>query len=231
MNISSLQKGLVLHLPLDKTSFNPSNYRFTDVARGNHGTGHGTQLGSASPGFQADRMGQLVRATPFNGTDDYVDCGNDPSLNITDEITISVWAKCTNPVSTSRIYGKSTSVDRSFRAFISSNNFTFKVEVGGVDKGASVLNSIVNTNEWYHIVGIYDGTNIKAYVNTVETIGDAATGDINTSADDLNVGVYSWSGKASYFNGFIADVRIYNRALTSQERTLLHESYRPKVIA
>ena len=46
---------------------------------------------SGSPNL--DATGQIDGADAFDGTDDYVSCGNDASLNITDTITISAWVK------------------------------------------------------------------------------------------------------------------------------------------
>jgi len=40
--------------------------------------------------------GQVNKALSFDGSNDYVDCGNDESLNITDKITIEAWVKLAN---------------------------------------------------------------------------------------------------------------------------------------
>jgi hypothetical protein len=44
-------------------------------------------------GGTTDAIGQVDGADDFAGDDDYVDCGNDSSLDVTDAITIEAWAK------------------------------------------------------------------------------------------------------------------------------------------
>jgi len=51
----------------------------------------GTKLAVGRPANTAS--GQIDGAQVFDGTNDYVNCGNDTSLDITDAITIEVWVK------------------------------------------------------------------------------------------------------------------------------------------
>jgi len=77
MKLSSLQKGLVLHLPLDQESYNPTTKRVTDKsAYGNHGTS------ANASSFTIDRMGQSDRAMVFDGDDDQINIPHDDSLNL-----------------------------------------------------------------------------------------------------------------------------------------------------
>ena len=55
--------------------------------KGNDGEIHGAQWVG----------GKFGEALEFNGVSDYVDCGNDASLNITDEITVAAWIKIPQP--------------------------------------------------------------------------------------------------------------------------------------
>ena len=73
----------------------------------------------------------------------------------------------------------------------------------------------VAANQWYHIVGVFDGKNLYIYVNggkygTVSCIG------MSPSSMDLTIGKYA-AGQLAYWNGNISMVRIYNRALTDAE--------------
>jgi hypothetical protein len=70
-------------------------------------------------------------------------------------------------------------------------------------------------NNWYHAVGTYDGSNVKLYVNSVLQLTTAST----TTPARSNLGIYlmrRWD-TADYFGGSLNTVKIYNRALTSQE--------------
>ena len=227
--LGTLQKGLVLHLPLDEQSFNPATKRFTDKsAYNNHGIGNGTQLGSATPGFQADRMGQANRAAPFNGTDDYISCGNVVSLKPTETVTIEAWVKV-NESKIQFIGGTGNTATQGYFIHWEAGRYTFNLGNGTVR--AQAIGPSHPLLVRIHTVGTYDGANIRMYTNGVlrDTVG--ITGAIDyTGIYNTYIGQMSSLHPDRYLNGSIAEVRIYNRALSQQEITLLYESYRPKMI-
>ena len=87
--------------------------------------------------------------------------------------------------------------------------------VCGFGDGSSFYNVSINTpttNTWHHIVGTYDGTTLKFYLDGVlaTSSGIVATPYQNTS--DLNV-----IQTAYPIDGRVANARVYNRALTATE--------------
>lgn len=71
---------------------------------------------------------------------------------------------------------------------------------------------------WNHLVGTYDGSNIKFYINGGSAwCTTAHTGGLGTSINTTG----TWIGRkwdaATYLNGSIATARVYNRALTQAE--------------
>ena len=236
MEISSLQKNLVGHWSLSKESYNPATHRFTDKALQNHGTGNGTQLGG-SPTFQADHMGQLLRAAPFNGTDDYIDCGNDASLDITDEITLSVWVKfgATQSETFSTIIGKWETAlnERAYWLFYRSTapiGFEFMLSSDGITYNNFCNSAPSAYDVWTHVVATYDGTTMKLYENDI--LKDSLITSITIHSEPTKEVCIGGRKDAvdRVFDGDISEVRIYNRAINQDERTLLYESYRPKIL-
>jgi hypothetical protein len=78
-------------------------------------------------------------------------------------------------------------------------------------------NGSVPDNRWSHLVGTYDGTTCRAYVNGIQIDSWAQTGTIpdatyyvGTYGGGLTDGVHN-------FDGNIETARIYNRGLTHQE--------------
>jgi hypothetical protein len=68
---------------------------------------------------------------------------------------------------------------------------------------------------WYHIVGTYDGTNLKLYINNVLT----QTAASSTASASSSAGIRfmrRWDS-GDYWGGYLAIVRIYNRALSATE--------------
>ncbi len=90
--------------------------------------------------------------------------------------------------------------------------------------GAAVTMEL-STDQWYHVVGVYDGTNIKIYVNGVERATSVFTSTPrgNTNPDiPLTFGARA-DGVSGYWNyqGSIDEAAVYTTAL-SPERILAH---------
>jgi hypothetical protein len=69
-------------------------------------------------------------------------------------------------------------------------------------------------NQWVHIAGTYDGQTQRLYVNGRLVSAEQQAGLIDPSNGKLRIGGNS-GGEA--FEGYIDDVRIYNRALGANE--------------
>ena len=80
----------------------------------------------------------------------------------------------------------------------------------------------INTNKWYHVVSVYDGSNIYFYVNG----SFSSSGSIGAEPQESNYNIWigdSFTGLGN-FNGSLDDVRIYNRALSASEVSQLYNS-------
>jgi len=153
----------------------------------------------------------------FDGVDDYVDAGNAASLNITNAITVSTWVK---PKMSAGLFQHIVS------KFGDTNQNGYLLQYQASDqKIYFVLRNIavynVGTNSavsenWYHVVGVFDGTNLNIYLNGIKQAA-TTTGSIgNHSAIPLKIGMMGESN-INPFNGSINEVRIYNRALSAAE--------------
>jgi hypothetical protein len=64
----------------------------------------------------------------------------------------------------------------------------------------------------------FDGSTFNIYSNGIKTASYAQNGDINSSTGILQIGGYNASFNAQeYFNGYISEFIIFNRALTDEE--------------
>jgi hypothetical protein len=73
---------------------------------------------------------------------------------------------------------------------------------------------------WYHIVGTYDGSKIRFYLNGIAVDSSSYTGQMTDSGQNLFFGKYGNSN--NYLPGSISEIRIYNRALSPAEITTLY---------
>jgi hypothetical protein len=203
-----------------------AEYLFSGSADDTSGNGNdGTVNGAA---LTTDRFGNTDKAYSFDGTGDYIDCGNDSSLDITEFITMSCWFL----VDSTEKYDDTPTIISKHEAagygiYVASNNPVCQVNLH-VDGGWRVVesNNTVNEEEWIHAVGVFDGSTIKLYINNV--LQDDAyniSSTISSSSVNLVIGANPTgsgidSNKA--FHGKIDDVRIYNRALTTSEIDALY---------
>ena len=95
-------------------------------------------------------------------------------------------------------------------------NYLINHPYGGFTQGSTVL----STNTWYQVVITYDGTtNHAVFINGVQVgISSGATSrTLNTSNTPIYIGTSSLNWGA--FNGKIAAIRVYNRALSLSDVT------------
>jgi hypothetical protein len=95
-----------------------------------------------------------------------------------------------------------------------SNTFRFRITAGGSDVNvADISTHLLNT--WYNVVGSYDGSNMKIYVNGVLKNTVAQTGTLATNAVTAKIGTFQ--GTNYNLTGRVSNISIYNRALTATE--------------
>lgn len=71
-----------------------------------------------------------------------------------------------------------------------------------------------NYNNWFNLVGVYDGANASIYLNGNLVVGPTAK-SWSTVAGNAQIGRQTSSG--DYWSGNIAQVSVYNRDLTASE--------------
>ncbi|HDM35727.1 MAG TPA: LamG domain-containing protein [Candidatus Syntrophoarchaeum butanivorans] len=181
----------------------------------NHGTIHGATWSS----------GYLH----FDGSNDYVSIPDNDSLEPQDAITLAAWVKWERDPSTGHRWANIISKygDNQYLLQHNVNNQYFEVAVR-TDRGRSYTWSSTEPQQgvWYHVAGVYDGSEVIIYVNGTRESSRGLTGNITTSSSPVNLGRRAWTGDR-YFNGVIYDARIYCRALTPSEIQALASSPPP----
>jgi hypothetical protein len=181
---------------------------------GNHGNFGGNPQWVA--GYDGD-------ALEFDGTGDFLDCGDNPSLEIPGAVSITAWIKVGNLGIDQKIGGNQDGTNGGFKMGIFSNN---KVEFEiRSSSNSPTLNRNVNggtelvENVWYHVAGVYsqeDGY-IRTYVNGNLDRQLATTEELGASPGTFYLGCEPFNTGSNNFNGAMDDVRLYNKALTQDE--------------
>ena len=198
--------ALVGHWQLDSNANDSSGY-------GNHGTLNG------NPQWVAGIVG--TAALDFNGTNDYVDCGADSSLDITDEITIAAWVKIDVFEYWDGIVTKGIEQSPYAMQMWGDGSLRFAANwdspAGGSGGGTWNSNSKMVAGEWVHAAISYDGSTIRFYIDggpdSLEVTAALTFGIVDQS---LILGC-DFPGGDEYFDGVMDDVRIYDYALSDGE--------------
>jgi len=230
---SASSNGLVGYWKFDESSGTSAS---DSGGNGNTGTlknGTTTCYGGDCPNWI---NGKYDKAIKFDGVNDYVDCGNDSSLIISDYITIEAWIKpqpnqeyCWDGKKGN--YGVAASVNN----YTGSTIWSWQLRYGapttcylgfqfnGNPEGAKwvTVGQNLTAGEWYHVVGTFNGTHIKSYLNGTLIETDQISAISTNPNNKILIGNEGW---ANYFNGTIDEVKIYNRVLTADEIRTEYES-------
>ena len=190
------------------------------------------------------KAGRIGQALEFDGVNDWVDMGAAPTVRNFSQYTASMWFNLSGIDAdnvTSTLYWESINV---------SSNVRFKLMVNGVGNAYGVqdnsltfrfrdtdaatpinINSthdIIKLNTWHHAVAVFDSINDVQYLyldgslvasgsNVVSTVSNTAP------ADTIKIGQEGAVAGDESTIGLIDDVRIYNRALSSDEIKRLYK--------
>lgn len=162
--------------------------------------------------------GKIGKALEFDGIDDYVDCGNNMSLDITGAITIEAWVKFTDVSQEyQHILEKGPYGKGGFRIFWNYKGTPHKFYFAtsdGTEHGGYTSRKILQNNVWYHIACVDTLSEVYFYLNAQRETLYSGTHTITETPYNLYIGKRS---NRNFFNGTIDDVRIYSRALTESE--------------
>jgi hypothetical protein len=162
--------------------------------------------------------GAVGEALDFDGVDDYVDCGNDDSLNITDEITIEFWIYPRENVQNRHVVSKGEWAAGGYwvQHADPGNVGGIYFYLDGVYQSFIVPAGSSELNNWHHFMLTYDGSAVKSYKNGVLLNEAPATGKINEKDANFMISRYS-AVDLHHIDGIIDEVRVYNRGLNEEE--------------
>jgi len=200
-NTSIVRDGLVLYLD----AANIKSYLGSGTSAIDLSTVKNNGILVSGTSFSTDNRGSFV----FDGTDDRIDCNN-PGL--AQRVTISSWIRCTNVAGSNNIVSKNGPYFMRIVGSVVKFNILTSVGSWLFQNGTTTLSN----NIWYNLTMVYDGSFLKGYINSNLEFSTAKTGDIQSNAA-LYVGYTPAGGEQAGFNGNIAQVLIYHKALTSEE--------------
>ena len=222
--VPPLQVGLVAWYPFDGNASDMSG-------NGNHGTVNGATLST-------DRHGQTTNAYSFDGENDFIDLNNPSILGTTNNFSIIAWVRS----GTGSIYGEFNAASGNTRNYfyITSGNrlgMDQYFPTGGAVNSLE-LSELNQTNSWNQVGYTRAEANWSFFANgELMNLGSNSENYSGSTPDLGYIGAraYTYGGYSAgvkdFFTGSIDDIRIYDRALSTEEVSALYRLESPNHFA
>jgi hypothetical protein len=164
----------------------------------------------------------------------YVDLGNTYLLAGQTNASISFWLKTFNTITVSNeltpYCERATSGNDIFKIELQSTGrlrFTYRDTANTLNQLSSSTSRVLNDNEWHHVVLTKSGTAITLYVDgRVDFTGTLTATDTLTNANQrVRIGGDAQDSNVYYGGRIAADFKLYRRALSSEEVTMLYNQF------
>ena len=163
-------------------------------------------------------------ALRFNSGEAYVDCGNTPSLDLTDAVTLAVW-----------FYPETSIVGKGFGGVFGKEIGSYCLSYTGkcwfhVPSGADHDGTLsVSPFSWHHIVATFDGKRAKLYVDgKLQSVRPSTVDKLPHGGNFYLRYPATWLTVEPEYKCMLDDGRVYNRALSEQQ---VKELYKTEVKA
>jgi hypothetical protein len=215
----ALSEGEILYLagerpaPVDPGSDGlVAYYELENDANDSSGNGlDGTIVGE--PVFVEGAVGMGLQ---LDGVDDYVDLGNDPLFDLTEQVTLSVWVNTQDIGNTENNpwLGKG---DTSYmiKGHREGNQIEFFIYDGGWNVAHADVGAEFN-GEWHHAAGTFDGEQLIIYVDGNVAVTSEYVGGIAPSTYNVAIGTNT-QASGRFSESIFDEAMIYNRALSEGE--------------
>ncbi|MGI8589170.1 MAG: LamG-like jellyroll fold domain-containing protein [Chloroflexia bacterium] len=180
----------------------------------------GVSLGA--PGPLASNTGAAMN---FDGSTGYVRITETEALNLTGDLTVEAWVKpaALNKTTQAVVHngGGGGATGWQYRLGLTSYNFwRGTVFVGGMNYTVTA-HSAPSTDHWSYLVMTRSGNTLALYVDGIEDTERTVDGALNSSSSGILAIGRTGGVDLDYFNGSIAEVAVYDKAL-SQARVFEH---------
>ena len=144
----------------------------------------------------------------------------------THENTIIVWAK-TNALNQNGFWFEKGSVNTQYSLFQEGGNIVYRTihTDGGTNSQSTTTSSYLNTSDYFQVAGTYNKLQKITYVNGVAVTTNSESRPLAFNSNGVYIGQHS---SGYYYNGNIAIVQVYNRALSAAEIAENYNKYKSR---
>ncbi len=181
------------------------------VAKDSSGHGNNGTL-NGGPQWVSGYSGGALK---FDGIDDYLDCGKDPSLDLT-AWTIAFWVNVAQNKDYNAFVVKGLDAAENYEVLgFANGSMHFPIAMaGGTRTYVNSAAGVIVAGEWAHFAYTYSSTTgRRLYKDGSLVYSDAPSGTPQPSTEPLTIG--NERPMTRFTDGTMDDVRIYNRVLTA----------------
>lgn len=172
-------------------------------------------------------LGASTHSLLLDGADDRMECGDVPGISSVTAFSVSLWFRTSSTTTTEYIIsavGSGGDFYDGFNVYLAGPSMQASLAVGngGTAYDGAKNTTTVNDDAWHHMVGVMNGSTYTVYVDG-STVGSTGVGNATISTTpsscggDLKIGARFDDNNTYAFNGYVDDVALFNRALTSSE--------------
>ena len=178
-------------------------------------TNHNDATSSGSMTSADQVNGKIDGSLDFDGSNDELQCGNAPSLQITTELTIEAWVKPSVTSIYAGIAGKCAANNgNNYRGYSiqkhdTTNKYRFAIGAGSTLDTNCVSNSAYTDTNWHYIVGLRKSGINYLYVDGVQQTA-TSTQAITDSGANFDIGRQYTDFDDRWWSGIIDEVRVSN---------------------
>jgi len=201
-SFAEVNNGLVAYYPFDGNANDASG-------NGNHGTVYGATLSE-------DRNGNINSAYSFDGINDYIDIDNTAAFDNMQSFTLTGWFYLKSYGGYSRVILSKVTPNRDFVVEIWPNG-KLNAHFASNRYYHCASHDPMPLNQWLYFGAVWNGNEWTLYLNgSIIDFRNYSGSKPPWTGNYMSIGSLI-SGSTEFFHGNIDEIRIYNRALPTEE--------------
>jgi hypothetical protein len=148
----------------------------------------------------------------FDGTNDYMDCGYNSSINNATQWTFECWYRSSSINTEGMLFSTYTNTPSNLGYHIEIYQSKLMLQIWPASTYTQSSTTLSN-NVWYQLIVTYNSGSVSYYVN-----GESAgTASYTFTPSSANLLIGKWPTNNYFLNGQLASVRFYNKVISAFE--------------
>ena len=159
----------------------------------------------------------------FDGSNDYLDCGNSTGIQFSGSFSVSFWFNTTDATATNEIL-VSKANDGVNDGWLIRLNSSRKLEFVVLSGVITDSGSASNDGNWHHVLAVHEsGVGNRLYKNGSLVASNSTGTDLSNHVPNLHIGNQDYSTSRA-INSLIDEVAVWNTALSASDVTSIYNN-------